>query len=186
VPSISQKQLTNPLVKWLFSLTSVKFVKASSDVGRELNQYGTVRIIGSRSRAVPEQTFSDDEVDANKLVEQVRLWQEVTFSVQVYRDTETVSALDIAHKIELNLALSAAQEYFSVSGLGLVKKSRVKGFDVLVANVMEPRANIDLTFNVDQYVTDGVDKIEGIAVEATVTGIDGQPRTTTKLTTRST
>lgn len=186
MPSITQDQLTEPLIAWLHTVTGLPFLKASREVSRKVDQYGTVRIIHSRRRAIPEQTFEDDPGDVDKLVEEVRLWQEVTFSVQVYRDSNTLNALDIAHDIELNLALSTAQEYFSVNGLGLINVSRVKGFDVLVANVMEPRANIDLTFNVYQYVTDSVDKVEGITVEATVEGNDGQPLTQTQLTTRST
>lgn len=182
----TQKDMTEVLAKWLFDTIGINFMKASQDGTRLDGQYGTLRIISTNERAIPEQTYAEVDGDDTQIDETIRMWNEVVFSVQVYRNTEGGStALDIARLIELNLRMSATIEHLAVNGLGLVRYSPVKGFDVQAHNVLEPRANIDITFNVYQTLTARGDNIEGISVTGKTSGPQGNETENTQLIKRS-
>ncbi len=184
---LTEQEQVEALISWLYDTTGVTFVKASQDGSRPLTQYGAVYIRDTRERAIPEQTYADVDGDDTKVDETIRMWNEVVFSVEVYRNEEGGnSALDIVRLIELNLRTSTASERLSVEGnLGLVRYSRVRHFYTEVANIMEPRANIDITFNIYQSLTVRIDNIEGVNVEANTIAPDGDTTTNTNLIKRS-
>jgi len=126
------------------SITSETSIRAYQDAPRPQGPYSTVYITSQEGVGWDSVTFENQAEPDLDLIETVKGQQNLLVSVNFFRD----NARSTAKKVKLLLQSSSSAELMKASGLGLGFRSIIRNIPEVLGQKNEPRAQMDLTFNV--------------------------------------